>query len=99
MYEFCFRFIFFIFFKSHIFFLCFSTGSLCLPVFNHLLHGPNAKYYHKSLADAIVLATLIFAVGRVLASPKYFDQFPSEKVLGVTRKMLKKLGINRDPRN
>ena len=77
--------------------LCFSTGSLCLPIFNHLLHGPDAEYFHRSLSDAIVLATLISAVASVLASPKYFDQFPSEKVLGVTRKMLEKLGINRDP--
>ena len=97
MYEFCFRFIFFIFFKSHIFFLCFSTGSLSLPVFNHLLHGPDAVYHHESLPDAKVLATTVSTFTRWFAKDDQFIQFPSEVDMGVTKKMLKRLGLNREP--
>ena len=75
-----------------------QTGSVGLPVLNHLMFGPTAKYLHQSLSDSRCLGLVILYFGTRFGKADFFCQFPSEVDMGVTREMLDRLGLNRDPK-
>jgi hypothetical protein len=75
-----------------------QTGSVSLPVLNHLMFGPTAKYLHQSLSDSRCLGYVILYFGTRFGKADFFCEFPSEVDMGVTREMLERLGLNRDPK-